>query len=71
MKMSIYRDGIVQAFSTGSMSCGSGTPSVQDIGDLFVGKDYTGKLDDLTIFNKCLSQEEINLLFNQTPCCAQ
>lgn len=71
MKMAIYRDGILQEFSSGNVSCGSGIPNIQDIGDLFIGKDYTGKLDDLIIFNKYLNQQEVNLLFNLTPCCAQ
>ena len=69
--MAIYRDGILQELSTGNVSCGSGIPNIQDIGDLFIGRDYTGKLDDLIIFNKYLNQQEINLLFTLTPCCAQ
>lgn len=71
LEMKIYRNGILQEFSSGDGACASGTPSCQDIGDLFVGKDYTGKIDDILIFNKTLTQQEVNTLFNLETCCAQ
>jgi len=69
LEMKIYRNGILQDSSIGNASCGSGIPSYQDIGDLFLGKDYTGKIDDVIIFDKSLSQLEVNSLFNMEPCC--
>jgi hypothetical protein len=69
IEMKIYRNGTLQESSIGNANCGSGTPSYQDIGDLFLGKDYTGKIDDVIIFNKTLSQQEVNSLFNMETCC--
>lgn len=69
VEMKIYRNGILQESSVGNGNCGSGSPSYQDIGDLFLGKDYTGKIDDVIIFNKTLSQQEVNSLFSMESCC--
>lgn len=70
LSMSIYRNGILQESKTGNCVCGSSTiPTVQDIGDLFIGKNYTGKIDDIILFNKVLEQQEINTLFNLETCC--
>jgi hypothetical protein len=69
IEMKIYRNGVLQEFSSGNASCSIGTPSYQDIGDLFLGKDYTGKIDDVIIFNKTLSLQEVNILFNLETCC--
>tara|TARA_B100001250_G_C19694916_1_gene742045 strand:- start:158 stop:958 length:801 start_codon:yes stop_codon:yes gene_type:complete len=71
VEMKIYRNNVLQASSMGDIVCDTGTPSCQDIGDLFLGKDYTGKIDDLIIFNKALSQQEINDLFNMETCCEE
>jgi hypothetical protein len=69
VEMKIYRNGSLQESSVGNANCGSGTPSYQDIGDLFIGKDYTGKIDDVIIFNKTLSQQEVSSLFSMEACC--
>ena len=69
IEMKIFRNGILQESSNGHANCGSGIPSYQDIGDLFLGKDYTGKIDDVIIFNKTLSQQDITSLFNMESCC--
>ena len=69
IEMNIYRNGILQDSSVGNAACNSGVPSYQDIGDLFIGKDYTGKIDDIVIFNKALSHLEINTLYHLEPCC--
>jgi len=71
VEMKIYRNGILQGSSKGHASCGSGVPNYQDIGDLFLGKDYTGKIDDVILFNKTLNQQQINTLFNMGTCCAE
>jgi hypothetical protein len=36
---------------------------------LFIGKDFTGCIDDVIIFNKKLSQSDVDVLFNLTTCC--
>jgi hypothetical protein len=64
-EMAIYRNGVLQETSTGQENCSS----YQDIGDLFLGKDYTGKIDDVIIFNKTLSLQEVNMLFGLETCC--
>lgn len=69
-EMKIYRNGVLQDSSTEIADCGySGQPDYQDIGDLFLGKDYTGKIDDVIIFKKTLSQQEVNSLYNMETCC--
>lgn len=67
--MRIYRNGVLQQTSRGDADCGSGKPSCADIGDLFIGKDFTGCIDDVIIFNKKLSQSDVDVLFNLTTCC--
>ncbi len=69
-QMKIYRDGILQATSNGPANCGSGTPSVQDLGDLFLGKWYKGRLDDIILYNKTLDQAEVNELNSMGTCCS-
>lgn len=69
--MVLYRDGILQNYSTGISNCGSNVPSVQNIGDLFIGKNYTGKIDDLIIFKKMLNQAEVNQLLTMGTCCGE
>lgn len=69
VKMKLYRNGALQDSSTGAGECSDGTPSYQDIGGLFLGKDYTGKIDDVMIFNKTLSELEVNTLFGLETCC--
>lgn len=65
--LSIYRNGVLGETDTGIANCGT-TPTVEDIGDLIIGK-FKGKLDDIAIFNTELSQSEISLLYNSEPCC--
>lgn len=69
VEMKIYRNGILQETSNGDANCISGTPGYQDIGDLFLGKKYSGKIDDVIIFNKTLSDAEVKTLFNSGTCC--
>lgn len=71
VEMAIYRDGVLQENSVGHADCGSGAPTVQDLGDLFIGSDYTGKIDDIIFFDKVLSQSEITSLFELDVCCEE
>jgi len=68
-EMKIYRNGVLQNSSTGTATCNLGTPKTKDIGDLFLGKDYTGKIDDVIIFDKRLSQKEVKSLYDMETCC--
>ena len=40
-----------------------------NIGDLFIGKEYTGLVDDIVIYDRILTQTEVTQLFNLDPCC--
>ena len=65
--MAIYRNGVLQETKSGKGDCGTIIPEARDIGDLFIGKKYTGKIDDVIIFNKAMNQEEVDLLFEMEP----
>jgi hypothetical protein len=67
-EMKIYRDGVLQDVATGNAGCG-GTPSVQDIGNLLLGKMYTGRLDDVLIYSRALNHSEVGSLFEADACC--
>lgn len=41
----------------------------KDLGDLIVGKLFTGVLDDVIIFNKELTSNEVTQLFEMDACC--
>jgi hypothetical protein len=69
-KMKLYRDGDLQESDSGDAVCSGGTPSVQDIGDLFIGKDFIGKIDDLIIFNEALKLSEVRDLRDMGTCCS-
>lgn len=66
--MSIYVDGDLQETVTGSANCG-GEVTVADIGNLILGRDYTGKIDDVAIYNRALDSTEIEALQTLMPCC--
>ncbi|WP_118974475.1 LamG domain-containing protein [Taibaiella koreensis] len=70
MSIAIYRDGVLQETRTGVADCGSGAPLVRDIGDLMLGYRFTGKLDDVALFDKALTQQEVSALYNSAPCCS-
>ena len=42
---------------------------VVNVGDLFLGQNYTGLLDDVAIFNRVLTNAEINSLSKLGTCC--
>jgi hypothetical protein len=41
----------------------------QDIGDLFIGKSFTGRIDDITFFNRAIRTTEVNQLLKLQACC--
>jgi hypothetical protein len=69
VEMKLYRNRTLQETSTGAAACSSGTPTYQDMGDLFVGKDFTGKIDDVILFKKALSQQDVDALYAMDACC--
>ena len=65
----IYFNGNLNGMNTGNANCGSTLHLAEDLGDMFIGKYYTGKIDDVIIYNRELSQQEVTELFNLTSCC--
>lgn len=63
--LKIYVDGVLTTDAQ-SGTCG---PSMLFSGDLKVGGNYTGKIDDVIIYDITLTQTQITDLFNETPCC--
>jgi hypothetical protein len=69
-EIKIYHNGILQDSATGMADCGmGGTPTVDDIGNLMIGKYFSGKIDDIVIYNRVLTQAEISQLHQLAPCC--
>ena len=67
-EMKIYRDGVLQETAPIN-STGPTQFIVQDMGDLFFGVDYTGRLDDIILYSKVLDQAEVNQLKELEGCC--
>ena len=64
----IYFNGILNEVEIGNANC-LNQYIAQDIGDFFIGTDYTGKIDDVIIFNRELNQTEVGELYTLEPCC--
>lgn len=62
----LYKNGI--AASPIQESSGNGSMS-RNLGDLVIGRGFNGVIDDIMIFDKVLDQNEVNQLYNLTPCC--
>jgi hypothetical protein len=65
--LKIYRNGVLTT-ALPNTGCTTNLPTL-NIGDLFFGKDYTGMLDDVIIYNRVLSQAEITQLYSLAACC--
>ncbi len=66
-KLKIYRNGMLEDTQEGIANCSNPRPS-RDIGALLLGYRFKGTVDDLTIFDKALSDAEVDLLFKLDPC---
>jgi len=64
----IYYNGILSETSSGDAQCNN-LRKAQDIGDLFIGKNFTGALDDIIIYDKALDDGEVLELFGVGACC--
>jgi hypothetical protein len=64
--LKLYRNGVstTDIISGAPNSCG-----MPALGDLFLGKDFNGLLDDIIIYDHVLSQSEVTTLYNLTACC--
>lgn len=65
--LKLYLNGVLTS-QTVYTGCSTNNPTL-NIGDLFLGKEFTGSLDDVLIYNRIISQNEINQLYNLTACC--
>lgn len=68
-EMVLYRDGQLQSRVNGSAVGGNGPVSVRDVGDLILGALYNGRLDDVILYDRALSQQDVNRLFKLPACC--
>eukprot|EP01036_Dinobryon_divergens_P025970 gene25970-34570_t len=68
----LYKDGVLQNTASGVLNCGiGGTLPALDIGDLFLGKNYTGVLDDVLIHNREITASEVTQLYGLgSSCCS-
>ncbi len=64
----IYQDGQLKDSATGAGSCFINNQA-QEQGDLNLGVDYKGKIDDVFIYNRALSAAEVQALFVADACC--
>ena len=64
----IYFNGALQETATGIANC-SNPHIAEDIGDFFIGTNFTGRIDDILIYNRALSPSEVTELFEVAPCC--
>jgi hypothetical protein len=69
-KAKIYRNGVLRE-EDGSFSQPTANFMPYQPANLVIGGSYTGRLDDIAIFNKVLTTAEINTLFQAAPCCSQ
>ena len=66
----IYFNGNLDETKTGDANCYTFNAAI-DLGDLFIGKRYTGKIDDVIIYNREITQSEVTELFELEGCCQQ
>lgn len=64
----IYWNGNLADEDTGNTNC-IDFQEAQDIGNMFVGNKFTGKIDDIIIYNRPLTGNEITELFELDTCC--
>jgi hypothetical protein len=64
----IYLNGILHNSASGVSDCPD-LHLTEDQGDLIIGKGHTGKIDDILIYNREVSADEVTDLYNLQPCC--
>ena len=66
LKMELYRNGNKSNRIQDNNPFG---PAYLNNGDFFIGLNYTGVIDDIIIFNKTLTEQEVLSLYQSEPCC--
>ena len=64
----IYFNGNLDESVSGNANC-TNLHIAEDIGDMFIGSKYTGKIDDILIYDRALTQSEVTALYELEPCC--
>jgi hypothetical protein len=67
-KVQLFRNGV----STTDLSSnfdGTNCPYINNFGDLFIGKGFTGVIDDVILYNRELTVAEVKQLQNLPACC--
>ena len=64
----IYFNGVLNETDTDDANCNNFQPA-QDLGDVFVGFKFTGKIDDIIIYDREILQSEVTELFELESCC--
>jgi hypothetical protein len=74
--LAIYENGNYQIWMDGMPTEDLFTPAVcpnpevmEDIGALYIGRTYSGKIDDVAIYNRALTPVEIQQMWTLAPCC--
>ena len=66
--LKLYRNGVLTTRTPG-LGCNPPSPPTLNTGDLFLGKNFDGLLDDVIIYNRILTGVEINELYHLPACC--
>ncbi|MDP2162112.1 MAG: LamG domain-containing protein [Flavobacterium sp.] len=61
----LYINGIPHSGIEASTVC-----NPMNVGNLYIGRSYNGSMDDIFVFDKVLTPEEVMELYNITACCS-
>ena len=64
----LYFNGNLDEVKSGNANC-TNLHIAQDMGDVFVGTDFTGRIDDIIVYNRALSAQEVTELYGLGGCC--
>jgi len=65
----IYFNGQLSETEIGDANCGSDFQPAQDLGDAFIGFNFTGRIDDIIVYKRALTDNEVTALFELGSCC--
>jgi hypothetical protein len=64
-EMVLYVNGEYRGATNANDGCRN---PIDEIGALFLGYGYTGRIDDVAIFNKVLSEDEVDVMYAADAC---
>lgn len=66
--LKVYQDGVL--IGDAEIVVCNCTPTLSgNLGDMFIGRNFSGKLDDIIIYNRLLNSAEVTALYNAGACC--